>query len=163
MRKFIKKIKNNFVESKLKRKERKKIKKQIKLESKNLKDYIRILENDKAELERNIRTLERQTRREVYSYLEPIRHIFTNINFNKKNQELSYIKTQLSGLLAEKNYEIYNPDLNAMHDKTSMIVDDVLKVKDKSKDGLIESVILCGIKQNGMVVLPARVRIYKGE
>jgi len=136
---------------------------ELKQENENLKYYIHNLELEKANLEGEIKTIERQTRREIYAYLEPIRNIFTNVDFKKKNKNLSYIETQLKNLLTEKNYEIFRPKKGTMHNKKTMIVADVVNTTQKSKDGLIEMVIACGIKQNDNIIMPARVRIYKGE
>lgn len=124
--------------------------------------YAQNLEKENARLMGELKTKERQLRRELLSYLVPIQSIYSNVNFNTKNQQLSYINTQLNHFFQEKNYRVFKPNLMEMHDKETMIVEGIVETKDSCKEGLIANVILVGIKEaNDKVLLPAEVRIYK--
>ncbi|MFA5408169.1 MAG: hypothetical protein WC343_05290 [Bacilli bacterium] len=125
--------------------------------------YIRQLENENARLLGEHKIMERQIKRELATYLEPIQNIFSNIDFgNCSAQNFSYIKTQLETFLQGKDFKIFNPELLTMHNKDEVIVESFILDNDKSKDGLIEKVLSVGIKDKmGRVLLPARVRICK--
>lgn len=129
---------------------------------KSEKIYLQNLEKENARLMGELKVNERQLRRELLSYLVPIQNIYSNVNFNKKNQQLSYINTQLNHFFQQKKYCIFKPNIMEAHDKETMIVEGIVETKDNNKEGLIANVILVGIKDvNDKVVLPAEVRIYK--
>ena len=132
---------------------------------KNKEYYIRQLENENARLLGEYKIIERQIKRELSTYLEPIQNIFSNVDFKNYNeQSFSYIKTQLESFLRQKEYKIFKPEILTMHNKDEMIVEDVITADSNDKDGLIEKVITVGIKdRNNKIVVPAKVRIYKGS
>lgn len=132
---------------------------------KNREHYIRKLENENSRLLGEYKIIERQIKRELSTYLEPIQNIFSNIDFkNCDEQSISYVKTQLELFLLQKEYKIFKPEILTMHNKDEVIVEDVLTTDSNDKNGLIEKVITVGIKdRNNKIVVPAKVRIYKGS
>lgn len=131
--------------------------------NKDLEKYIYLLESEKSHLEGDIKTLERQMNRTRNSYLEPLRNILNVFELNESEEnKLNYVITQISNFLVEKNLEIYKPEIGTQHDKSIMIVEDTIITEDKSKIDKIECVLSVGIKSNNEIILPAKVRIYKG-
>lgn len=132
---------------------------------KNKEYYIKQLENENARLLGESKIADRQIKRELASYLEPMLNIFSNIDFKDCNVEsFSYIKTQLESFLLEKELEIYKPKIMEPHNKDEMIVVDFINTNKEKYSGLIEKVIAFGIKdKNNKIIVPAKVRIYKGS
>lgn len=132
--------------------------------SKNLEQYIFLLENEKSHLEGEMKNIERQMNRARNSYLEPLRNILNleEIDETAENK-LNYVMTQITNFFLEKNLEVFKPEIGAEHDKSTMIVEDTIFTADKNLINKIECVLSVGIKSNNEIILPAKVRIYKGE
>lgn len=132
--------------------------------SKELEKYIYLLENEKSHLEGEIKTIERKMNRQANVYLEPIRNIINILDYDyTSEQKLDYIKTQIENFMREKNLKIYKPNVGEVHDKKFVIVDEIVKTSKKEDEDKIEFVLSVGIMNDKGILVPARVRIYKGE
>ena len=115
-------------------------------------------------MEGEIKTLNRQTNRIKSSFLEPIRNIVNILDYEMSDtQKLNIINTQLNNFFVEKNLQIYKPIIGEKHDKTKMIVEDTIITTNVEDIDKIECVISVGLLCENEIILPARVRVYKGE
>lgn len=131
---------------------------------KSLEEYIYRLEQEKIHLESEIKTLTRQVKRIKINYIEPLRNILGIINENyDTEQKISYINTQINHFMSINELELYIPKIGEPHDKSTMIVEETIATSKSEDNDKIECILAVGIKSKENILVPAKVRIFKGE